>query len=151
GWRRILRLYGAINESYTVATSIKFIEGGNTAMMVDNSCRLVDLQLAHERGGSLNWDLAQYPSDQDHPDVGLGISGQFMIVSTLSKYQEEALQVISVVTGEENQLAMAKSGIPSALSDPRMKDQFAIDNPFLQGKNYKGVFQSRPARPYIYT
>lgn len=151
GWRRVSQLYGALSKFDTRVNSNSFIERGNTALMLDNSRRLADLQLAHERGSAINWDLAQYPSYPEYPDVGPGVSGQFLIVSTLSQYQVEALQVISVVTGEENQLAMAKSGVPSALSDLRTKDQFATDNPFLQGKNYKSVFKSKPARPYIYT
>lgn len=152
-WLRVLLLNKAIHEIRfnAGATPGGFVERRDTAMMVNTSRRLADLEIAHERGLTMNWDLVQYPSYPDQMNIGPRVAGQFLIISTLSAYQEEALQVISVITSAENQLAMAKSGIPSARREPEMQDHFAVDNSFLRGKNYSGMFKSGPAQPYVYT
>lgn len=152
-WIRVLQVNHAIKtiEHNKKASNALFVEWRNTGMMASSSRRLADLENAHERGLAMNWDLVQYPSYPERMDVGPGVSGHFMLISTFSKHQEEAFRVLSVVTGVENQLEMARSGIPSAWDDSRMSENFAQDHALWPGKHYEGAFKSRPAEPYRMT
>lgn len=153
GWIKILLLNKKIQEisGNLQANASGFVERSNTAMLASYSRRIADLEFAHKKGLTMNWDMVQFPSHPEMPNTGLGVSGRFLVISPLSKHKEEAVQVISAVTDQENQLAMSKSGILSALNDPAMKENFGADNEFLHGKNISGVFRSSPAKPFIAT
>ncbi|TVY09457.1 ABC transporter substrate-binding protein [Paenibacillus cremeus] len=97
----------------------------------------------------LNWDIVQYPSFKEKPNVyGMINPNPVVSLGTTGKNKEEAMKVIDLVTSDEVQLAYARVGGKSSLKNPEMKKQFAADLAHLKGKNVAGIFKSKPA-PYV--
>ncbi|CAG7630913.1 ABC transporter substrate-binding protein [Paenibacillus allorhizosphaerae] len=100
----------------------------------------------------LHWDIAQYPSFEERPNT-YGLSNPWMMfISKQSKYKDQAMQVISVLTSDEVQLINArKSAKLSPLKHPQMKTEFGADVPFLNDKNIAAIFKSQPAPAPAYS
>lgn len=94
----------------------------------------------------LNWDFAQPPSFKNYPNVAG--SGEVVAISPTksSKYKDEAMAVISVLTSDEVRLQAAKSLSISPLKDQKFKDAFGTDAPYLKGKNIQAIFKSKPKK-----
>lgn len=130
------------------ATASGFVEHQNVAMLAGYSTVIQRIEDLYERGLTMWWDMVQYPSYANNDNTALGISGQYFIVSSISKYKEDAFRALTVLTGEENQLNLSKAGRWSSLNLSHIQEAFGTENPFLQGRNIKGVFASDPAKPY---
>jgi multiple sugar transport system substrate-binding protein len=94
----------------------------------------------------LNWDLAQFPSWKERPNVSsfadLGVIG---LLKT-SKHPEEASKVIEVFLTDEIQRTMVShSALVSPFKGKQYVDQFAKDIPELQGKRLTSIFKSHSA------
>lgn len=92
------------------------------------------------------WDLAQYPSYKEKPNVYGMFDLHIMAVSKTSKYKEEAAKVLEVLFSDDVQMiATKKTGRVSALKDPKFQQAYGADMPLLKGKNIQSIFKSKPA------
>ncbi|MCS7464703.1 extracellular solute-binding protein [Paenibacillus doosanensis] len=122
-----------------------FVKDKNTAMVISNI--MPSLQEASKNG--LNWDMAQLPSYKGYDGLkGLGDT-MYMGINKVSKHQEDAMKVLSVLASEEVQTAMAKKyGYYPVLASQAVKDAFGAEMDFLQGKNVQAIYKGRIA-PYV--
>lgn len=101
----------------------------------------------------LQWDMVQFPSYKDQPNISHMVDAFVMIISATSKQKDAALQAIEVLTSDEVQLTMARNGKASVLKNKEVKEQFGQNQTFLSGKNISGPFKSKaiPAPKWIVT
>jgi multiple sugar transport system substrate-binding protein len=94
----------------------------------------------------LNWDMAQYPSYKDRPNVYGMYDLHVMAVPKVSKYKDDAFKVIEVLMSEEVQMQSVRvTGRVSPLKDQTFKDNFGADQAGMKGKNIAAIFKSKPA------
>lgn len=148
-----IQLIQHFNYIHSISTNLRttpstFVEHRTTAMSTGYSNLISFIEETRGKGLEMNWDMVQYPSLPENPNTSLGLTGQFMVVSSISQYKSDAVRVLSAVTELENQLMMNRAGRLSALNDSVVKKEYGMDNPFLQNKNISGVFLSSAAWPY---
>lgn len=153
GWKRVFELFKAVKDIPGNKDSgiNHFVKDKTLAMMASYDVRIAALELLHGTPDDFNWDITQFPSYHDKPDTSLASSGHFLMVSTLTKYQEEAFQVIDLLTSTENQILITEHGRFTSLNDQKIKDMYGVNMKSLQGKNVKAVFESAFAPPYTPT
>lgn len=93
-----------------------------------------------------NWDIAQYPSYRDNPNVYGMFDMHIIGISNTSKHKDEAMKVLKVLFSDEVQMIATKqTGRISLLSDKKFQDAFGAEMPILKGKNIASIFKSKPA------
>ncbi|GAA3403241.1 sugar ABC transporter substrate-binding protein [Paenibacillus hodogayensis] len=93
-----------------------------------------------------NWDVVQYPSYKDKPNVSGMYDLHIMSISKTSRHKEEAMKVLEVLFSDEVQMiATKKTGRVSLLNDPKFQQAYGADMPILKGKHLEGIFKSKPA------
>lgn len=149
-WKRVVEVIKTINDipGNKNANLNMFLKDKIAAMVPSYDARIAALELLHGTPDEFNWDITQFPSFSDRPNTSLASSGHFLMVSSLSKYQEDAFQVIDLLTSTENQRLITEHGRFTSLSDQVIKDMYGINMKSLQGKNIKAVFESAFAPPY---
>jgi ABC-type glycerol-3-phosphate transport system substrate-binding protein len=94
----------------------------------------------------LNWDVAQYPSYKDKPNVYGMHDLHVATISKSSKNKEDAMRVIEVLLSDEVQMiSTAQTGRVSSLKDPKFIAAYGKDMAPLQGKRISSIFKSKPA------
>jgi multiple sugar transport system substrate-binding protein len=94
----------------------------------------------------LNWDLVQYPSYKEKPNVYGMYDLHIMSVTKTSKHKDEAMKVLEVLFSDEVQMIAAqKTGRVSPLKDPKYQQAYGSEMPVLKGKNIQSIFKSKPA------
>jgi multiple sugar transport system substrate-binding protein len=125
-----------------------FTQGDKVAMFPGYNNTLQSLVELNAKGGGFDWDLASYPTTKDNPGKGLGYDAKVFMVSSNSKHKDAAMDVISVLVGDEVQSLAAANGKISSVNDQKYRDIF-IRNPQLAGKNVAAIFKveqaSKPA------
>ncbi|WP_028551524.1 ABC transporter substrate-binding protein [Paenibacillus sp. UNC451MF] len=152
-WKQLLTLYANLlsipgNEPKGGAFADvvnTFVKDKNTAMVISNM--MPSMQEATKNG--LNWDMVQLPSYKGYDGLkGLGDT-MYIGVNKVSKNQDDAMKVLSVLTSEEVQTTMAKKyGYYPVLASKAVKDSFGADMEFLKGKNVQAIFKGQIA-PYM--
>jgi ABC-type glycerol-3-phosphate transport system substrate-binding protein len=103
----------------------------------------------------LNWDMVQYPSYKDKPNVFGMVDAQYLILSKTSKNKDAAIQVMEAVTSDEAQMVNVRQlGNLAPLKDKKFADSYGKDMAMLQGKNLPAIFKSKfapAAQVSIYT
>lgn len=118
-----------------------FMQNQNIAMLPYNNLLNIGIEEAQKQG--LNWDLAQYPSFKERPNLYNHVDAQIFAISKSSKHKEQAALVLEVVTSDEVQLQSArKTARMTSLKSSAIKEALGADMPFLQGKNLKSIFKS---------
>ncbi|MBD2861056.1 ABC transporter substrate-binding protein [Paenibacillus oceani] len=119
--------------------------GKKTIAMLASTNVFALLEPESQKGFS-GWDVVQYPSFPDQPDVSGMVDAWVLIVAKTSKHKTEAMQVINVITSDEVQLlAASKYAQMSTLANPVMKQQFGskMDSLNIKGKNLQGIFKGK--------
>ena len=119
-----------------------FVKDRNVAMsaMVNLTNTIV------EHGEGLDWDIAQYPSFEDNPDVYGMYDMHILSITKNSKHKDDALKVLEVLFSDEVQMdAVTKTGRISLLNDSKFQEAYGSENPVLQGKHLEAIFMSTPA------
>jgi ABC-type glycerol-3-phosphate transport system substrate-binding protein len=147
GWRKMFELGKAIysipgNEWTSRSPRDQFLKDRTLSMFLFQN--LLDELGAASKDG-MNWDLVQYPSFPENPNVFPSASTDVIMVTKTSKYKEQALQVMNVLTSDELQMIRSKQGTVTSLKNPDIKAAFGSELKFAEGKNLKGIFKSRPA------
>jgi multiple sugar transport system substrate-binding protein len=91
--------------------------------------------------------MAAYPNFKDKPGVAFDSNPIVLMISSKSKYQEQAFQAISVVTSEENQLNMTRNATLTVLKDQKIKEAYGANIDLLKTKNVKGIFTNDYSDP----
>lgn len=114
----------SINNSFS-----RFVKDQNYAMFPS-------LNMIAELGKypDLNWDMATYPVFKEAQGYGPQIDAHVMIISSTAKHKEEAFEIITVLVSDEVQMNMAKKARVPALKDPKFKEAFGQDMPYLKDK-----------------
>jgi multiple sugar transport system substrate-binding protein len=152
-WRKVMQLNSDIfsipgnlpDPASLVGSGVKsFTETRDLAMLASvNNLRQIE-PAAKEKG--LNWDLAQYPSFPDIPNIGGMVDVHVIGVAKTSKHKDAAMKVVELMTSDEVQLIGARdSAAASPLSNPEMQKQFGAGADYLKGKNVAAFFKSKPA------
>ncbi|MBD2865979.1 ABC transporter substrate-binding protein [Paenibacillus oceani] len=91
----------------------------------------------------LNWDVVQFPSTADKPNVYSTVDAHVIGMTSTTKHKEDAARVIELFTSNEVQkIAVRQIANFSPLSDSVFQEQFGADVHYLKGKNFSGVFRS---------
>jgi multiple sugar transport system substrate-binding protein len=99
----------------------------------------------YEQGQSMNWDLTTYPSFADRPGIAKATDLHLMMISPKSKHPKEAFKVIAVLTSDEAQMAMNRTGRMTVLESENVKKTYAADLKSFQGKNVQAIFKTKSA------
>jgi multiple sugar transport system substrate-binding protein len=101
-------------------------------------------ELAEAQKTGFNWDMVQYPSYPEKPNIYGYVDTHFMAITKTSKHRDQAMQAISVITSDEVQgQLMSTAGQISPLTNPELKKRFGADMPFLKGKNLDAIFKGK--------
>lgn len=146
-WKKVFELVKSFysipgNEPKGNAKDV-FLKEKTLAMYTDLSI-FNDLEIAAKSG--LNWDLVQYPSYPEKPNVYGNASINMLMITKTSQHKDQALQVISTAVSDEVQLESARKGRITPLKDPKFKNEFGADREVLKGKNVQGIFKSKPVK-----
>jgi multiple sugar transport system substrate-binding protein len=126
-------------EPSAAASGNLFIKEKNVAMLASTNL----MAQIGSAADTVNWDIAQYPSYKDKPDISGKLDSHNIIVSKTTKFPEAAMNVIEVVTSDEVQLLSArKTARMSPLAGEEPKKQFGADVPYLKGKHVQALFKS---------
>jgi multiple sugar transport system substrate-binding protein len=121
-----------------------FIKDQNVAMFPHWLNRVItDLEAQGDNG--LNWDVVQYPSFPEAPNMGSQVDWHQFVISKTSKYKEQAFQVINLATSDEVQKIASKKGRITVVDNQDIYKQFASELPLAKGKNMQSVFKGIPA------
>lgn len=147
GWRKMFEfgkeIYSIEGNSWTSRSPKKqFLEDMTLAMFLFQPL-FDELEPATQAG--LNWDLVQYPSFPENPNVFPSASTDVVMITNTSKNKEYALQVIDVLISEDLQMIRSKQGSLTVLKNEGIKQAFGQDLKYLEGKNLQSIFFSRPA------
>lgn len=151
GWKRVFetlkQIYSIPGNQNTISnhagTVNRFAKDKNVAMYASHGVVSSLMQ------SDVNWDIAQYPSFKDKPNLYGMVKAYALCITTTSKHREQAMQTLQVMTSDEVQLAYTKStAMLSGLKNPEMNKHFGQDLPLLKGKHIEGIFKSKPA-PFV--
>ncbi|GAA3406790.1 hypothetical protein GCM10020370_35220 [Paenibacillus hodogayensis] len=116
-----------------------FLKNKTTAMFA--SISLLDVLPT----SGLNWDVAQYPSYKDKPNIFTQYDLHIMAISSTSKYKDDALKAMQVFLSDDvSRISTSQTGRVPLLVDPKFKEYFGSENPGLKGKRLSSIFKSKP-------
>lgn len=119
----------------------EFIKERRQAMLA--SVNLLDL-LSKAEG--LNWDIAQFPSYKENPNVFGMYDLHVIAITSMSKHKTESMKALEVLFSDDNQkISTRKTGRVSLLTNPEIRKEFGADNPVLKDKKLNSIFKSKPA------
>jgi multiple sugar transport system substrate-binding protein len=120
------------------------------AMQADWVGKLVSDILAQEDAGNvMNWDMATEPRFEDAVGKGRHALADILVITKPSKYKEQAMQVIQMITSREQQIEMTKNGRLTILTDKSIMSQFGANFPSLKGKNIEAIYKYPPSKTPI--
>jgi multiple sugar transport system substrate-binding protein len=126
-----------------------FIKDKNIGMLVSVNL-MTQMGAAGEQG--LNWDIAQYPSYKESPNVSGKVDSHNLAIAKTTKHKEDAIKVLEVVTSDEVQLMnVRKTARMSPLKTTEVQKQYGADLAYLKGKNLQAIFKSKIVAAPDYT
>jgi multiple sugar transport system substrate-binding protein len=124
-----------------------FVSTHILAMQADWVSKLVsDLLQAEAKGAAPNWDLATVPNFEDTVGKGRHALADMLIITKPSKYKEQAMQVIQMLTSQEHQIMMTRDARLTVMKDKEVQNQFGANNPSLKGKNIAAIYKYPPSK-----
>jgi multiple sugar transport system substrate-binding protein len=149
GWRQVFelekRIYSIPNNTPPKMNNSSadelFMKDKNVAMLATDN---ILSELAEAQKTGFNWDMVQYPSYPEKPNIYGYVDTHFMAITKTGKHRDQAMQAISVITSDEVQgQLMSSAGQISPLKNPELKKRFGADMPFLKGKNLDAIFKGK--------
>jgi multiple sugar transport system substrate-binding protein len=143
------KLFDIGNRIYSIPGNKAGKSSSNDAFMKDRTTAMyatVNLFDKLAQAPEFNWDISQYPSYKDNPNVYGMYDLHVMTIMKQSKHQDEAMKVMEVLFSDEVQMmSTRKTGRVSPLKDSKFNEAFGADMPVLQGKHIQSIFKSKPA------
>jgi multiple sugar transport system substrate-binding protein len=96
----------------------------------------------------VNWDIVSLPNFEEAVGMGREADVHLLMMSNTSKHQDQAFQVMSVISSDENQLDMSKEGRISVLNSADVQKNYGAVIPELKGKNIAGIFKTKPRKSH---
>ncbi|MDF2722320.1 MAG: transporter substrate-binding protein [Paenibacillus sp.] len=94
----------------------------------------------------LKWDVAQYPSYKEKPNVFTQYDLHIAAISKTSAHKEEAMKALDVFLSDEVQtVSTSRTGRVPVLNNPQIRAKLGADNPALKDKKLASIFKSKPA------
>lgn len=151
-YRKVLELFQQVYQQpgYVSGKTYTYGPDGFTkthilAMQADWVGKLIsDILQAEASGSVMNWDMASEPRFEDAVGKGRHALADMLVITKASKYKEQAMQVIQMITSREQQIAMTRNGRLTILNDPEIKSQFCANFPSMKGKNIQAVYKYPP-------
>lgn len=133
---------GVVNgKSYAYADGT-FIKEKRLAMQPDWASKIIsDLLQAEADGLAPNWDMVTNPTFEDKVGKGRHALADMLVITKGSKYKEQAMQVIDLLTSSEMQMLISKHSRITVLNDPEIVKVFGSENPSLKTKNTAAIFK----------
>lgn len=128
------------NEFSSVSAKNQFIQDKTLATVFQQNM-LEELEAAASNG--FNWDMAQYPSFPERPNLYPSTSAEVMMITKSSKNKDHALQVIKTVISEEVQMIKSKQGLVTTLNNPEIQKVFGMDLKLSINKNLQSAFKGK--------
>ncbi|MDF2724453.1 MAG: transporter substrate-binding protein [Paenibacillus sp.] len=147
-WRKVFQLGKDI---YSIAgNNPPTPSGGTSRFMKDRNQAMVGTinllyRLIGDEGKGINWDVVQYPSYPERPNIFGRVDVHNLQISQTSKHKDEAFLAATVIASQDVQTKLVrKHARYSPLNDPdkKLMSQFADDVPELKSKNVKSIFKS---------
>ncbi|MEF3307037.1 ABC transporter substrate-binding protein [Paenibacillus sp. GYB003] len=134
------QIYSIPGNDYIGGSPIdRFMKDRNVAMIPT-----INLYLRFRQVTGLNWDVAQFPSYSDKPNVYGMYDLHCMIPMVASKHRDDQMRVLEVLFSEEVQMTMSKKSAKfPVMKDPKFKQAFGQELPELKGKHIEGVLKSK--------
>ncbi|MDF2719143.1 MAG: transporter substrate-binding protein, partial [Paenibacillus sp.] len=146
-WKRVFELMKAF---YTIPGNMttgkpkdNFLKEKTVAMYADLSIAS-ELEIAAKDG--LDWDVVQYPSYPEKPNIYGNASVNVIMVTKTSKYKDQAMQVVASAVSDEVQMESSKSGRVSPLKSAEISRAFGLNKPVFKGKSVQSIFKSKPVK-----
>lgn len=141
------KIYDIPGNTYERGFTKEFLEDRNLAMITTVNI------FGHLRNAEgFNWDMAQFPSYPDLPNVAGMYDLHVLIPIQTSEHPDAQMQVMEVLFSDEVQTYMVRStGKVSTLKDPKYQQIYAADMEIAQGKNIEAIFKSSPAEANGYS
>lgn len=95
----------------------------------------------------INYDYAAFPTFKSMPGVGPQPYPASFYITNMSKYKDEAFEVLAYLTSNEFQLINSKKGNLTVLNNSEIKKAFGQDAPEYKGKNLKALAPEKYAPP----
>jgi multiple sugar transport system substrate-binding protein len=121
-----------------------FLKEQTLAMFANASGMLNNIPEAVEAG--LKWDMATLPYFANVPETGIQLNTTFYLITPTSEHKDQAFDVIAELLSDEVQAANARNGRMTILNNPKVKDEFGKDLPYLQGKNVAAIYPYKIAK-----
>ncbi|MEF3311819.1 extracellular solute-binding protein [Paenibacillus sp. GYB004] len=135
------RMFSIPGNEYLAGLNNRFMKDKNVAM-----AGTVNLFLSLKQTPDLNWDIAQFPSYKERPNLYGMYDLHLLIPMKMSKHKDDVMRVMEVMFSDEVQTTMVrKTARISTLQDPKYVEQYAKDIPELAGKRIESIFKSKPA------
>jgi multiple sugar transport system substrate-binding protein len=148
GWKKVFELVKAINtipgNAPKGAPLDNFLKEKTLAMMAYTN---MFSQLEQPTKEGFSWDVTQYPSYPERPNIYGNASVNIMLITQNSKYKDQAMQVIEVATSDELQTESSRQGRISPLASKAIQGEFGKSLDVLKGKRIESIFKSKPV-PY---
>ncbi|WP_158301640.1 ABC transporter substrate-binding protein [Paenibacillus mesophilus] len=145
-WKKVFTLVKsiyAIPGNEPKGSTDAFLKTKNLAMLLGLNM-LSSMEKPTAEG--MNWDVAQYPSYPERPNIYGNASVLVMAVTKSSKNKDQAMQVIQTVTSDELQLESSRQGRLSSLHSPEIQQAFGMSMTFLKDKHLQSIFKSKPVQ-----
>lgn len=122
----------------------KFLKDQTLAMLAS----VPGVVLSRLPATGMDWDMAQFPSYKDKPNIFTQYDLHTMGISNTSKHKEDAMKVLEVFFSDEVQkLSTSKTGRVPPLSDPKFTTYYGSEDPVLKSKRLSSVFKSKNSTP----
>ncbi|MCC2684395.1 MAG: transporter substrate-binding protein [Paenibacillaceae bacterium] len=93
----------------------------------------------------LNWDVAQYPSFKERPNLYSAFDMHVLTISSISQHKDDAVRVLEALYTDEAQLIAAHMGRMTPMKDPKFQQEFVKGVAEFEGKHIQSMFKSKPA------
>ncbi|WP_028548421.1 ABC transporter substrate-binding protein [Paenibacillus sp. UNC451MF] len=151
GYRKVLTLLQDINSIPNIDPKMKamdaFTKDRNLAMYSFWWTDVVTkMEEAAKAGSPGNWDIVSTPTFQDKPGVGAKVDAHILMVSSQTKYKDEAFEIIKfLTTSPEVQTEVAKTGRIPVQTNKEIRKHLGENYQSLKGKNLDAIFKNKMA------
>jgi len=148
-WKRLLtnlaRFYDIPNnsreKSKSQTTEMNIFAQGKVALGV--------LQYGSYTGfpETMNWDMVTMPTFPEAPETGGQAGSAYWFISKTNEHKDISMEIIKYMLSDEvqGQFAKEQAKVPSLKAGSPAFQNFAKDEPKLQGKNVQAIFKYKPA------
>ncbi|ULL16629.1 extracellular solute-binding protein [Paenibacillus sp. H1-7] len=123
-----------------------FMKEKNVAMFVMNFY----LQLQPDFD-TFNWDMVSLPVFPDLPGVGTQPYPNGLFLTNISKYKDQAMEVLKYTVSDEFQTMLSRKGFVPVVKSEAVRSVFAKDTAFKDKQLIPAMFTNKPARPIYHS